>query len=144
MQKAATWMLEHIKGSGGLGAIYPAMANVDRGSSVPRLSGRRPIGAEGAPRIESPEVYDMVSIGEQRGRSAASSALPLSNLGYGIVHERPSSKPGCRRITPSLQKARSLLWSLAKRKRLAIGSSRLPMRNREAGTSSSRTSSIPM
>ena len=27
MHKAATWMLDHLKGSGGLGAIYPAMAN---------------------------------------------------------------------------------------------------------------------
>ena len=26
LHKAATWMLEHIKGTGGLGAIYPAMA----------------------------------------------------------------------------------------------------------------------
>src|SRR5215813_5578650 len=27
LHKAATWMLDHLKGSGGLGAIYPAMAN---------------------------------------------------------------------------------------------------------------------
>ena len=89
LQKAATWMLEHIKGSGGLGAIYPAMANSIVALRCLGYQVDDPLVRKALHEIESLEVYDMVSIGEQRVESTASSALPLSNLGYGIAHERP-------------------------------------------------------
>ena len=115
----------------------------DRGPSLPRLSGRRSIGAEGAPRNR---IAGSLRHGVDRRsarRGAASSALPLSNLGYGIAHERLyRNRDAAGPPIPPESGVRT--WSLAKRKRLEIGSFRLPMRNREAGTSSLRTSSIPM
>ena len=88
LHKAATWMLEHIKGSGGLGAIYPAMANSIVALRCLGYQVDDPLVRKALQEIESLEVYDMVSIGDQRRRGPASSALPLSHLGYGIAHER--------------------------------------------------------
>lgn len=66
LHKAATWMLEHIKGSGGLGAIYPAMAN---SIFALRCLGHQvddPLVQKALREIEELEIYDSVSIGDQR------------------------------------------------------------------------------
>ena len=89
LHRAATWMLEHIKGSGGLGAIYPAMAN-----SIMAL---RCLGYE----VDDPLVRKALARNRIAGslrhgvdrrtatRGLASPALRLSSLGYGIADERP-------------------------------------------------------
>ncbi len=86
---ASTWMLEHIKGSGGLGGIYPAMANSIMALQCLGYEVDDPLVQKALHAIESLEVYGTVSIGDQPVEALASPALRLSNLGYGIAHERP-------------------------------------------------------
>jgi squalene-hopene/tetraprenyl-beta-curcumene cyclase len=66
LHRAATWMLEHIKGSGGLGAIYPAMGNSIVALRCLGYELDDPLVRKALHEIESLEVYDTVSIGEQR------------------------------------------------------------------------------
>ncbi len=69
LQKAATWMLEHIKGSGGLGAIYPAMANSIVALRCLGYQVDDPLVQKSLREIELLEVYSPVSIGDQRVES---------------------------------------------------------------------------
>jgi squalene-hopene/tetraprenyl-beta-curcumene cyclase len=66
VQRAAAWMLEHMQGSGGLGAIYPAMANSVVALRCLGYQVDDPMVRKALQEIESLEVYDTVSIGEQR------------------------------------------------------------------------------
>jgi squalene-hopene/tetraprenyl-beta-curcumene cyclase len=66
LHRAATWMLEHIKGSGGLGAIYPAMANSIVALRCLGYQVDDPLVRKALHEIESLEVYDTASIGDQR------------------------------------------------------------------------------
>ena len=66
LQKAAIWMLEHLKGSGGLGAIYPAMANSIVALRCLGYQVDDPLVRKALHEIESLEVHDTVSIGDQR------------------------------------------------------------------------------
>jgi squalene-hopene/tetraprenyl-beta-curcumene cyclase len=66
LHRASTWMLEHIKGSGGLGGIYPAMANSIMALQCLGYQVDDPLVRKALHEIESLEVYDTVSIGEQR------------------------------------------------------------------------------
>jgi squalene-hopene/tetraprenyl-beta-curcumene cyclase len=66
LHKAATWMLEHIKGTGGLGAIYPAMANTIVALRCLGYQIDDPLVRKAFHEIEALEVYDTVSIGDQR------------------------------------------------------------------------------
>jgi len=66
LHRAATWMLEHIKGSGGLGAIYPAMANSIVALRCLGYQVDDPLVRKALHEIEELEIYDMVSVGEQR------------------------------------------------------------------------------
>ncbi|MEK7235512.1 MAG: prenyltransferase/squalene oxidase repeat-containing protein, partial [Nitrospirota bacterium] len=66
LHKAATWMLDHIKGSGGLGAIYPAMANSIVALRCLGYQVDDPLVRKAFQEIEALEVYDTVSIGDQR------------------------------------------------------------------------------
>ncbi|MCX5721515.1 MAG: squalene--hopene cyclase [Nitrospirae bacterium] len=66
LHRAATWMLDHIKGSGGLGAIYPAMANSIVALRCLGYEVDDPLVRKAFQEIEALEVYDTVSIGEQR------------------------------------------------------------------------------
>jgi squalene-hopene/tetraprenyl-beta-curcumene cyclase len=63
---AATWMLEHLKGSGGLGAIYPAMANSIVALRCLGYHVDDPLVQKALREIEDLEVYDSIGIGEQR------------------------------------------------------------------------------
>jgi squalene-hopene/tetraprenyl-beta-curcumene cyclase len=66
LHRAATWMLEHIKGSGGLGAIYPAMANSIVALRCLGYQADDPLVQKALREIEDLEVYDAVAIGDQR------------------------------------------------------------------------------
>ena len=59
-------MLEHIKGSGGLGAIYPAIANSIVALRCLAYQVDDPLVQKALHEIELLEVYDTVSIGDQR------------------------------------------------------------------------------
>jgi squalene-hopene/tetraprenyl-beta-curcumene cyclase len=63
---AATWTLEHLKGSGGLGAIYPAMANSIVALRCLGYQVDDPVVQKALREIEDLEVYDGIGIGEQR------------------------------------------------------------------------------
>jgi len=63
LHRAATWMLEHIKGSGGLGGIYPAMANSIMALQCLGYQVDDSLVRKALHEIESLEVYDTVSIG---------------------------------------------------------------------------------
>ncbi|HEU4686085.1 MAG TPA: squalene--hopene cyclase [Nitrospira sp.] len=66
LHRAATWMLEHIKGSGGLGAIYPAMANSIVALRCLGYQVDDPLVQKALHEIEELEIYDQVTIGDQR------------------------------------------------------------------------------
>lgn len=66
LHSAATWMLEHIKGSGGLGAIYPAMANSVVALRCLGYQVDDPLVQKALREIEDLEVYDSIGSGEQR------------------------------------------------------------------------------
>lgn len=58
LRKAAEWMLGHMKGSGGLGAIYPAMANSVIALHALNYEVDHPLMAKALREIEALEVYD--------------------------------------------------------------------------------------
>ncbi len=66
LHKAATWTLEHIKGSGGLGAIYPAMANSIVALHCLGYHVDDPLVRKALREIEDLEVYDTVLLDERR------------------------------------------------------------------------------
>ena len=66
LDEAATWMLEHLKGSGGLGAIYPAMANSIVALRCLGYEVDDPLVQKALREIESLEVYDTASIDDQQ------------------------------------------------------------------------------
>ena len=69
LRKAATWMLEHIKGSGGLGAIYPAMANSVVALKCLGYHTDDPLIVKALREIEELEVCEVVTDGDQRVES---------------------------------------------------------------------------
>ena len=66
LHKATTWMLEHIKGSGGLGAIYPAMANSIMALQCLGYGADDPLVVKALREIEDLEVYDTVPLEGRR------------------------------------------------------------------------------
>jgi squalene-hopene/tetraprenyl-beta-curcumene cyclase len=66
LHRAASWMLEHIKGSGGLGAIYPAMANSIVALRCLGYQVEDPLIQKALREIEELEIHDTVSVAEQR------------------------------------------------------------------------------
>ncbi len=66
LHRAATWMLEHIKGSGGLGAIYPAMANSVMALHCLGYRVDDPLVVKAVREIEELELYDVVIQGDRR------------------------------------------------------------------------------
>lgn len=66
LHKATTWMLEHIKGSGGLGAIYPAMANSIMALQCLGYEADDPLVVKALREIEDLEVYDSVQLDGRR------------------------------------------------------------------------------
>ncbi len=66
LHRAATWMLEHIKGSGGLGAIYPAMANSIMAIQCMGFHVDDPLVRKALREIEDLEIYETISIEDQR------------------------------------------------------------------------------
>ncbi len=66
LHEAATWILEHLKGSGGLGAIYPAMGNSIVALRCLGYEVDDPLVQKALREIESLEVYDTASIDDQQ------------------------------------------------------------------------------
>ncbi len=66
VQKAADWMLAHLKGTGGVGAIYPAMANSILALRSLGYPADHPMVVKALGEIEALEVYEVVTEG---GRS---------------------------------------------------------------------------
>ena len=107
---AATWMLDHIQGSGGLGAIYPAMANSIVALHCLGYAADDPLMRKAFQEIEALEVYDTVSIGEQ-----CVEALHLqpchSPIWDTALLMNALIEAGISQDHPSLQKAASYLAS---------------------------------
>ena len=66
LHKAATWMLEHLKGSGGLGAIYPAMANSVMALRCLGYEMDDPVVQKALREIEELEVHETATVDGQR------------------------------------------------------------------------------
>jgi squalene-hopene/tetraprenyl-beta-curcumene cyclase len=66
LHRAASWMLEHIKGSGGLGAIYPAMANSIVALRCLGYQVDDPLIQKALREIEELEIHDTATVEEQR------------------------------------------------------------------------------
>ncbi|MDF0645248.1 MAG: squalene--hopene cyclase [Nitrospira sp.] len=66
LHRAAGWMLEHMKGSGGLGAIYPAMANSIVALRCLGYQVDDPLIQKALREIEELEIHDSVTVSEQR------------------------------------------------------------------------------
>ncbi|TAJ23531.1 MAG: squalene--hopene cyclase [Nitrospirae bacterium] len=64
VRKAAEWMLAHVKGSGGLGAIYPAMANSVVAMRCLGYGVDHPSVVKALREIEALEVYDVARDGQ--------------------------------------------------------------------------------
>jgi squalene-hopene/tetraprenyl-beta-curcumene cyclase len=64
VRKAVAWMLDHMQGSGGLGAIYPAMANSAIALHCLGYRPDHPLLAKALKEIEALEVYQTISDGE--------------------------------------------------------------------------------
>ncbi len=65
LQKAAAWMLEHMNGTGGLGAIYPAMANSIFALRSLGYPADHPLVTKALGEIEALEVYSAVKDGHR-------------------------------------------------------------------------------
>jgi len=66
VRKAAEWMLDHMKGTGGLGAIYPAMANSVVALRCLGYGIDHPLLLKALGEIEALEIYDIAADGQGR------------------------------------------------------------------------------
>lgn len=66
IQKAIVWMLDHMRGSGGLGAIYPAMANSAIALHCLGYNADHPLLAKALKEIEELEVYETIREGQNK------------------------------------------------------------------------------
>ncbi len=134
LEKAEEWLVAHLEGSDGLGAIFPAMVNA--------VIALRCLGyAESDPLVQG-QLRGTRTVRDRRGRGAAASALLLAGVGYGTVGGAPCSRRAWtgtgrpfRKRWPGCSNARSRLS--------ATGGRRVSRTPREAGASSIETISIP-
>lgn len=66
LHQATVWMLDHMKGTGGLGAIYPAMANSIMALQCLGYDADDPLVVKALREIEELEVYDSAQVDGQR------------------------------------------------------------------------------
>ncbi|RMH31922.1 MAG: squalene--hopene cyclase [Nitrospirae bacterium] len=78
LKRAEQWMLEHMQGEGGLGAIYPAMANSVMALQVLGYSPDHPVRAKALSEIEALEVH---------------TAAPDGNPSPPMMHVQPCFSP---------------------------------------------------
>ena len=105
LHSAATWMLEHIKGSGGLGAIYPAMANSIVALRCLGYQVDDPLVQKALREIEDLEVYGSIGSGEQRVETMHlqpchspiwdTSVLMNALVEAGMAQDHPSLQKAC-------------------------------------------------
>ncbi|TKS61477.1 MAG: squalene-hopene cyclase [Nitrospira sp.] len=110
LQKAATWMLEHLKGSGGLGAIYPAMANSIMALQCLGYDADDPLVVKALREIEELEVYDSVSL-DGRRVSAVHLQPCFSPIWDTALLMNALIEAGLPQDHPALQKAGAYLLS---------------------------------
>jgi squalene-hopene/tetraprenyl-beta-curcumene cyclase len=117
LQKAADWMLQHLNGPGGLGAIYPAMANSVVALRCLGYAVDSPRVVKALGEIEALEVYDR--LGMEGGPDMR------TELGMQTLHLQPCFSPvwdtallinalieaGVSRDHPSLLQAAAWLFS---------------------------------
>ncbi len=65
LKTAADWMLDHLQGSGGLGAIYPAMANSLVALRCLGYGNDHPMLIKGLREVEALEIYDTTTSGTE-------------------------------------------------------------------------------
>ncbi len=66
LQRAADWMLDHLKGNGGLGAIYPAMANSILALRCLGYGVDHPLVVKGLRELEELEVHEAMNTAHGR------------------------------------------------------------------------------
>ncbi len=110
LKKAADWMLEHMKGTGGLGAIYPAMANSIMALQCMGYDADDPLVVKALREIEELEVYDSV---ELDGRSVPALHLQpcFSPIWDTALLINAMIESGMPQDHPALQKAAAYLMS---------------------------------
>jgi squalene-hopene/tetraprenyl-beta-curcumene cyclase len=110
LKKAADWMLEHMQGTGGLGAIYPAMANSIMALQCMGYDADDPLVVKALREIEELEVYDSV---ELDGRSVPALHLQpcFSPIWDTALLINAMIESGMPQDHPALQKAGAYLMS---------------------------------
>lgn len=110
LKKAADWMLEHMKGTGGLGAIYPAMANSIMALQCMGYDADDPLVVKALREIEELEVYDSV---ELDGRAVPALHLQpcFSPIWDTALLINAMIESGMPQDHPALQKAGAYLMS---------------------------------
>ena len=88
VQKAADWMLDHLKGNGGLGAIYPAMTNSVLALRCLGYGVDHPLVVKALRELEELEVYESYEHRPRASRDAPLAAMLLPHLGYRVADQR--------------------------------------------------------
>ena len=133
VERAARLDHRAARGSDGLSAILPAMANSALALSLPRLQRGHPLLREALARSRR-------AAAERRGRRAAHAAVPVAGLGHRA--RRPRARAGGPAAERSERLARAASWLLEKQtNRRETGRGATPPR-RAAGTSSTATNRI--
>ncbi|MCP9439791.1 MAG: squalene--hopene cyclase [Nitrospira sp.] len=116
LKKAADWMLEHMKGTGGLGAIYPAMANSIMALQCMGYDADDPLVVKALREIEELEVYDSV---ELDGQSVPALHLQpcFSPIWDTALLINAMIESGMPQDHPALQKAAAYLMSRQTKKK---------------------------
>ncbi|WP_447977770.1 squalene--hopene cyclase [Candidatus Nitrospira bockiana] len=129
VQRAADWMLAHMQGSGGLGAIYPAMANSILALRCLGYAVDHPLITKALKEIEELEVYDAVQI--EQGKMEALHLQPcFSPIWDTALLINAGIEAGLPQDHPALVKAAEWLIS---RQTHAIGDWKVSAPNAEPG-----------
>ena len=110
LHKAAAWMVDHIKGSGGLGAIYPAMANSIMALECLGYKADDPLVVKALREIEELEVYDSAMMDGERVSTVHLQPC-LSPIWDTALLTNALIEAGVSQDHPSLQKAGRYLMS---------------------------------
>ncbi len=131
-----------MKGSGGLGAIYPAMANSLWPFVVSAIRSMIPLVQKAMQEIESLKSTTRVYVNEQCVDALHLATLPLPHLGHGIAHQcldrnRDAAGPS---VAPKARRT----WLSRQTKTVGIGFFLLLVRSREDGIFSLKMNFIRM
>ncbi len=112
LRNASVWMLEHLEGEGGLGAIYPAMSNSVVALRCLGYGVDHPLLLKALRGIEALEVYDTVEDPEGHGRVEGMHLQPcFSPIWDTALLLNALIESGLAQEHPALQKAAGWLLS---------------------------------